>query len=52
MNLMSRPVISGFQTAAAITIAMSQMKNIFGCAQQQNTAVELIRHACCWSRGS
>lgn len=36
MNLMSRPVISGFQTAAAITIAMSQMKNLFGCALRRS----------------
>jgi MFS superfamily sulfate permease-like transporter len=30
MNLMSAPVISGFQSAAAITIGMGQLKNTFG----------------------
>ena len=30
MNLMGPAVISGFQTAAAITIALGQFKNIFG----------------------
>ena len=30
MNLMGAPVISGFQSAAAITIGMGQLKNTFG----------------------
>ena len=29
-QLMSRPVISGFQSGAAITIGVSQLKNVFG----------------------
>ena len=30
MNLMSRPVISGFQSGAAVTIGVGQLKNMFG----------------------
>ena len=31
MNLMGPAVISGFQTAASVSIALGQLKNLFGC---------------------
>ena len=37
VNFLSRPVLSGFTSAAALTIALSQMKNLFGYAVNKSS---------------
>lgn len=41
-NLLSHPVISGFITASAILIAMSQMKHILGISAQGHSLYEML----------
>lgn len=43
VNFLSRPVLSGFTSAAALTIALSQMKNLFGYEVTRGSAfVEML----------
>lgn len=42
-NFLSHPVVSGFITASAIVIALSQLKHILGIPLQGDTLLELLR---------
>tara|TARA_B100001057_G_scaffold494339_1_gene590676 strand:+ start:3818 stop:5551 length:1734 start_codon:yes stop_codon:yes gene_type:complete len=42
VNFLSRPVISGFTSAAAIIIGLSQLKHLFGAPFQSNNKIHLL----------